>query len=98
MFGFLRVVAWMMQQLAAQFVGLCCNFVKFRNLCKDPISTLAGFFYVLGFQGKSHPFRCCIGLVNRNVTPPDATVVPEMMVGIFIIDFHDDFSAFLHAP
>lgn len=78
-------------------MSLRSYFVEFRNFGKNPISPLAGFFYILGFEGKSHPLRSRIRLVNCNVTPPDATVVPEMMVGILIIDFHDDFSAFLHA-
>ena len=56
----------------------------------------AGFFDVTGLQGESQAFRRGIRLVNRDVAPPYPPVVPQVMVGVVIINSKSDFGLGFH--
>jgi hypothetical protein len=60
------------------------------------VAACAGFFDVAGFQGESQAFRRGVGLVNRDVAPPDPPVVPQVMVGVVIINSKSDFGLGFH--
>ena len=56
----------------------------------------AGFFDVTGLQRESQAFRRGVRLVNRDVAPPDPPVVPQVMVGVVIINSKSDFGLGFH--
>ena len=47
---------------------------------------MAGFRYVTGVKGDSMAFSRVVWLMCREVTPPLAVVVPEVMVGVFPVN------------
>ena len=60
------------------------------------VATGAGFFNVTGLQRESQAFRRGVRLVNRNVAPPNPPVVPQVMVGVVIINSKSDFGLGFH--
>ena len=54
------------------------------------VATGAGFFNVTGFQRESQAFRRGVRLVNRNVAPPNPPVIPQVVVGVVIINSKSD--------
>lgn len=56
----------------------------------------ASFFDVTGLQGESQAFRRGIRLVNRNMAPPHPPVVPEVVIGVVIINSKSDFGLGFH--
>ena len=47
---------------------------------------MTGFTYIPGVQGESIALSCVIRLVYREVAPPLAVVIPDVMVGVIPID------------
>ena len=66
------------------------------NGSENLVAACAGFFDVAGFQGESQAFRRGVRLVNRDVAPPDPPVVPQVMVGVVIINSKSDFGLGFH--
>ena len=60
------------------------------------VATGAGFFDITGFQLESQAFRRVVRLLNRNVAPPNPPVVPQVMVGVVIINSKSDFGLGFH--
>ena len=56
----------------------------------------AGFFDVTGLPRESQAFRRGVRLVNRDVAPPNPPVVPQVMVGVVIINSKSDFGLGFH--
>ena len=74
------------------FPGSFCYCVIGENL----VATGAGFFNVTGFQRESQAFRRGVRLVNRNVAPPNPPVIPQVVVGVVIINSKSDFGLGFH--
>lgn len=62
------------------------------NIRKDAIAKRASFLYVPGTQREAQAFCCSIRLVDCDVAPPNASVIPEVVVNIVIVDTKRDFS------
>ena len=60
------------------------------------VATGAGFFNVTGFQRESQAFRRGVRLVNRNVAPANPPVIPQVVVGVVIINSKSDFGLGFH--
>lgn len=58
---------------------------------KDTVAKRACFFDITGAQGEAQAFRRSIRLMNGNVAPPHTAVVPQVMVGIFVVNTKRDF-------
>lgn len=56
------------------------------NRSKDFISAFARFINISGFQGKSQTFRCGVWFVDCYMAPPDTTVIPQVVIGVIVID------------
>ncbi len=56
----------------------------------------AGFLNVTGLKGETKAFSRRIRLVNRYMAPPNASVVPEVVIGVVIINTKGDFSLGFH--
>lgn len=61
------------------------------NIRKDTIAKRASFLYVPGTQREAQAFRCGVRLVDCDVAPPNAPVIPEVVVNIVIVDTKRDF-------
>jgi hypothetical protein len=73
------------------------NVVDFSDLLEDAIPPFPRLFDILGFERKPHSLGSGIGFVDRNVAPPNTTIVPKMMIFVVIIDLHHDFRGLFHA-
>jgi hypothetical protein len=62
------------------------DLVMLRDLPEDPVAPFTGLVDIPGFERKAEPLRGRIGLVNGEVTPPDPSVVPKVVVGVVLID------------
>lgn len=56
----------------------------------------AGFFNVTGLQGEPQAFRRGVRLMNRNMAPPYPPVVPQVVIGVVIINSKSDFCLGFH--
>lgn len=69
-----------------EIIDLSSDFVVLSDLLEDSVSSFAGLLYVAGLQRKAKSFGSRIWLVNSEVAPPYTAVVPEMMIGIVVVD------------
>lgn len=54
--------------------------LKIFQFLKNAIAPLARFFDFTRFQRKPQALGRCICLMDREMTPPDAAIVPQVMV------------------
>ena len=54
--------------------------------CQELVPALTGFRYVPGVKGNPAALGSKVGLVYREVAPPLAVVIPDVMVGVIPID------------
>ncbi|QJE97977.1 hypothetical protein [Luteolibacter luteus] len=73
------------------------NLVVFRDLAENPVAAFASLIHITRFQRKSEAFRSGIRLVDREVTPPDTPIVPEVMIGILLINSKRELGFAFHA-
>lgn len=64
--------------------------------CENLVATGAGFFDVTGLERKSQAFRRGVRLVNGDVAPPNAPVIPQVVIGVVIINSKSDFGLGFH--
>ena len=57
----------------------------FRDLAENAVAALTGLIDIAGLEGKAETLGSRIRLVNGQVTPPDASIVPKVMIGVFLI-------------
>lgn len=66
------------------------------NGSEDLIPAGTCLFHVPGLQGESQAFRRGIRLVDGDMAPPHAAVVPEVMIGVVVVDSQCDFGLSFH--
>lgn len=62
------------------------NLVVLGDLLENSISAFAGLFHIASLQRKSETLGGRVRLVNGEVTPPHAAVIPEVMIGVVVVD------------
>ncbi len=67
-----------------------------RDLTEDPVAALARLVDVPGLQGEAKPFGGRVRFMNGKVAPPDSTIIPQMMIGIIMIDSESELRFALH--
>ncbi|MGE9269923.1 MAG: hypothetical protein ACQKBU_03895 [Verrucomicrobiales bacterium] len=65
------------------------------NILKNFISAQPRFLDITGFQREAKTLSRGIRFMNREVAPPNASIVPEMMVWILLVDSESKFRAAL---
>ena len=68
-----------------------------RNLSENPVPSLARLIDITRFQGKSQPLGGSIGLMNREVAPPNAPIIPKVMIGILLVNSKRELGFAFHA-
>jgi len=58
----------------------------FGDLSENSITTFAGLFHIARLQRKTKTLGRGIWLVNGEMAPPYTAVVPEVMIGIVVVD------------
>ena len=62
------------------------------NVCEDAIPQSSRFFNIARTQREAETLGCSIRFVDSHMTPPHASVVPEVMILVIIIDPESDLS------
>jgi hypothetical protein len=52
---------------------------------EDPITADAGFFQVARLERKAHALGSAVGLMDGQMTPPHAPIIPQMVIFIRFI-------------
>lgn len=73
------------------------DLVVLRNLTENPVTALARLIDIARFQRKAQALGGSIRLVNREVTPPDTAVVPEVMIGVLLVNSKRELGFAFHA-
>lgn len=60
------------------------------DIFEDAVAETASTLNVAGFEREAQALGCCVGLVHGYVTPPHATVVPEVVVKVVVVDTKRD--------
>ena len=69
----------------------------FRNLAEDAIAALTGLIDIAGLEREAETLGGRVRLVNGQVTPPDAAIVPKMMIGVLLIHSQGELGLPFHA-
>ena len=67
------------------------------DLVENAITALTGLIDIAGFERETKTFGSCIWLVDSEVTPPDSTVVPEVMIRVVVVDSKSELGFAFHA-
>ena len=73
------------------------DFVMFGDLLKNTITAFAGLLDITCLEREAKAFGSRIWFVNGEVTPPDSTVVPEVMIRIVVVDSESELGFAFHA-
>jgi hypothetical protein len=68
-----------------------------RNLPEDPVAALTSLIHVARFQGEAQALGGRIRLVDGEMTPPNAAIVPKVMVRILLIHSQRELGFAFHA-
>ena len=60
------------------------------NILKDAVAKTTSPLDVASLEGETQALGRCVGLVHGYVAPPHATVVPEVVVKVVVIDTKRD--------
>lgn len=63
---------------------------------EDAVASFAGFGQVACFEGKSQTFSRGVRLVDCYMAPPYSPVIPQVMVGVVVIDANGYFRLSFH--
>jgi len=74
-----------------------CDLVMLRDLAENTITALAGLFDLARLQGEAQAFSSRVRLVNGKMAPPNPAIVPEVVVGVFLVDSKRELGFAFHA-
>ncbi len=57
-----------------------------RDIFKYAITAFTCFAHISSLERETKTLRSRVGLVNGEVTPPNSSIIPEMVVGVIVID------------
>src|SRR5690606_36322454 len=61
------------------------NLVMLRDLVENAVATFPSLFDIAGLEGKTEAFRSGIRFMYGQMTPPDAAIVPKVVIGVFVV-------------
>lgn len=76
--------------------GLSSNPEALLDSSEDSIAARASFFDIASFEREAETFGRRVRLVNGHMTPPHASVVPEVVIRVFVVNSESDFSLGFH--
>ena len=56
-----------------------------RDLLEDPVPAHTCLLDIACLEGKTQTLRCGVRFMDCQVAPPYASIIPEMMIGIFAV-------------
>lgn len=67
------------------------------DLVENTVAALPSLFNVSRFEGKTEALRCGVRLMNGQVTPPDAAIVPKVVIRVFVVHSQRELGFPFHA-
>ena len=68
-----------------------------RDLAEDAVAALAGLIDIAGFQRETQALGGCIRLMDREVAPPDTTIVPKVVIRVILVNSKRELGFAFHA-
>ena len=72
--------------------GLCSDAKVALDVLEDAVAETTGALNIAGLERETQALSRSIRLVHRYVAPPDAAVVPQVVVKVVVIDTKRDLS------
>lgn len=68
-----------------------------RDLVENAVATFPSLFDIAGLEGKTEAFRSGIRFMYGQMTPPDAAIVPKVVIGVFVVHSERELGFPFHA-
>ena len=69
----------------------------FRDLAEDAVAALTGLIDIAGLEREAEALGSRVRFVNGQVTPPDTSIVPKVMIRVFLIHAQRELGLPFHA-
>jgi len=68
-----------------------------RDLAEDAVAALTRLVDVAGLQREAQALGGCVRLVNRQVAPPHAAIIPKVVIGVLLVNSKRELGFAFHA-
>lgn len=68
-----------------------------RDLAENPVAALAGLLDIPGLQRETQALGRRVRLMDGKVAPPNAPIVPKVMIRVLLVDAESELGFAFHA-